>query len=443
MPDRPAILTQRYILRFWAPLAVMWLMMAIEQPVLAAVIARMSDATLNLAAFGVTFALALLIESPIIMLLVAGTALAKGRQSYNRLLVFTIILTGALSGLHLLLVLTPAYDWIIGRLIGAPPELMEPSRQAFFFMLPWTAAVAFRRLWQGVMIRHGKTDQVSLTTVARLLVTGLVVIVGMARGGMPGASLAGLALSAGVITGAVVARIFVNPILHGPLHVAEPEREYLSWRALLDFYIPLALTNMINFLGRPLLTLGLSRALLPLESLALWPVLMSLAFLFRSLGFGYQEVVVALLRDEHSLHMLKRFGLFVGLVLSALLVVIAVTPLNGLWYGRISGLTPDLVSLAGLPTLVIGLTPLAAFLIASQRGILVHLHRTRPITAAVAINLTVLALTMWLGMQTLALPGVLIASAAFALSIITETLFLSTQTRTASARLAPVETIPA
>jgi Na+-driven multidrug efflux pump len=78
-------LTQRRIFRFWLPLALMWVMMALEQPILAAVIARLPQPKEQLAAFGITFSLALLIEGPIIMLLTASTALAKGSQSSGQL----------------------------------------------------------------------------------------------------------------------------------------------------------------------------------------------------------------------------------------------------------------------------------------------------------------------------------------------------------------------
>ena len=159
MPSRLALLSQRYIFRFWLPLALMWLMMAVEQPFLAAVIARMDEPVHQLAAFGITFSLALLIESPIIMLLTASTALAKGKQSYGQLLRFTNLLSGVITAFHLVFVLTPAFSWFVGTVIGAPEELIEPARLSFLLMFPWTAAVAYRRLWQGVMIRFGKTDQ--------------------------------------------------------------------------------------------------------------------------------------------------------------------------------------------------------------------------------------------------------------------------------------------
>jgi hypothetical protein len=294
-------------------------------------------------------------------------------------------------------------------------------------MFPWTAAVALRRLWQGVMIRYGKTDQVGLTTVVRLIATASVAIAGLIWGFLPGAALAGLALTAGTTAGAVVAYIWTRPILRGPLNQLEAESDQISMRALLDFYIPLALTNIINFIGRPLLTFGLSRSILALESLALWPVLLSLGFVFRSVGFAYQEVVVALIDNQQSYAALRRFALTLGAVASALMIFLAVTPLNDLWYGRVSGLTPDLVELSRLPTLIIALTPALAVIVAWQRGVLVHVRRTRPITVAVALNVTMLIGAMWLGMQFWSVPGVTIAATAYLLSFLVETGFLSTQ----------------
>ena len=78
-------LTQKRILQFWAPLAATWLMMALEGPILTSFIARLADSTLNLAAYGVAHPLAMLIESPIIMMLSASIALVKDAESLKKL----------------------------------------------------------------------------------------------------------------------------------------------------------------------------------------------------------------------------------------------------------------------------------------------------------------------------------------------------------------------
>ena len=73
--------TQRSILRLWAPLELAWLFMAVEGPFLAAILARMADPTANLAAFGVAVGFAFLFESPVILIMSAVTALVENRDS--------------------------------------------------------------------------------------------------------------------------------------------------------------------------------------------------------------------------------------------------------------------------------------------------------------------------------------------------------------------------
>lgn len=72
----------RRILAFWFPLAATWLMMAVEGPYVAAIIARLADPTLNLAAYGVAFSFAFIAEAPIIMVMTASNALVRDRASY-------------------------------------------------------------------------------------------------------------------------------------------------------------------------------------------------------------------------------------------------------------------------------------------------------------------------------------------------------------------------
>ena len=77
-------LTFGRIFWFWLPLAAVWLMMGIEPPVVAAGVARLADPKVNLAAFGVSFAMALVLESPVIQLLGAATALVQNGHARNQ-----------------------------------------------------------------------------------------------------------------------------------------------------------------------------------------------------------------------------------------------------------------------------------------------------------------------------------------------------------------------
>ena len=119
----PAPLSQRSILLFWAPLAATWLMMAVEGPFLAAVIARLPEAKINLAAYGVAFAIAMLVESPVVMLMTASTALAEDAHSFRRLRRFAMALNAATTGVLFLVLLPPVYDLISLQVLALPVEV--------------------------------------------------------------------------------------------------------------------------------------------------------------------------------------------------------------------------------------------------------------------------------------------------------------------------------
>ncbi len=116
----------------WAPLAGSWLLMGLELPAVSAVMARLPHATVSLAAYGgVVFPLALLIESPILMLLAASTALARDTHSYAIVRRFMFTAASLLTMLHVLVAFTPLFDLVAcgsccrGR---SPSPIAAPSR---------------------------------------------------------------------------------------------------------------------------------------------------------------------------------------------------------------------------------------------------------------------------------------------------------------------------
>jgi hypothetical protein len=82
--DSDRVLPTKRILQVWWPLAASWALMALEGPAISAIVARLADPEVHLAAYGgIVFPLALFIAAPIIMLLAASTALSvdDGRRT--------------------------------------------------------------------------------------------------------------------------------------------------------------------------------------------------------------------------------------------------------------------------------------------------------------------------------------------------------------------------
>jgi len=157
------------LIRFWAPLQATWLMMALEGPFLAAVIARLPDPKLNLAAHGVAFALAILVEAPVIMMMSASTALVDSVQNYRRLRNFMWFLNIGITLVMVALLFTPLWDLFIHRLMGLDLRVARLVWTSLVILLPWPAAIGYRRFYQGVLIGAGLTRRVAWGTAIRLV----------------------------------------------------------------------------------------------------------------------------------------------------------------------------------------------------------------------------------------------------------------------------------
>ncbi len=381
-------------------------MMAAEGPFLAAMIARMPGPEFNLGAYGVAFALAILIEAPVIMLMSAATSLVKDRISYLKMRNFS---RGLILGttLLLLIVLVPGvYRWLTETLLQLPAEVADLTYGALWFFLPWPSAIGYRRFLQGVLIRAGKTRLVAMGTLIRLLAMTVAALLGYLLLDIPGAWVGGLALGTGVTVEAIAARFMAAETVRDLL-AEEGNSAYtgrtVTYRAIATFYLPLALTSLIGLTIQPLLTFFMGRSVSPVESLAIYPVVHSLSFFFRSVGFAYQDAAIALIgeRFEHYRE-LRRFCFTLGAVTTAGLALVAFTPLFQLWFTVLSGLTPELTSFALIPARIIVPLPFLSVLLSFQRAILVEGRRTQHITWASVIEVTtvaVLFLTLGFGFE--------------------------------------------
>ncbi len=375
-------LSYRQIFTFWLPLAGTWLMIGIEAPYLAAIIARLADPTENLAAFGVALSLAVIIEAPVIMLMSASTALVEDETSYRALRRFTLGLSALLTLIQLIVVLPPVFVRLAISMMGLPPDVARLAHQGLVLMLPWPVAIGYRRFLQGLLIRHNLTRRVAYGTVLRLVTMTAVAVLGAQFPSLAGVHVAALALAVGVIVEALASRWMTRELV-GRL-VTEPtavKGSGLTLRGISSFYLPLALTTVVTLAVQPTITFFMAHGRYPVESLAVLPVVHGLTFLFRALGLSYQDVGIALFGDQWEHYRpIRNFGVGLAIATTAALAAIAYTPLAGVWFQQISGLTPALSAFAEGPTRVLAWMPLCSVWIAFQRSTLLHARETNVIS---------------------------------------------------------------
>jgi hypothetical protein len=411
--------------------------MGFEQPLLSAVIARLTHSEINLAAYGgIVYPLSLIIESPIIMLLAASTALSKDWASFTRIRRYMMITSAVLTGLHLLIAITPLYYVVIQDWIGAPAEVVEPARIGLILMLPWTWSIAYRRFHQGVLIRYGRSRTVGIGTVIRIVIDCLVLAFGYNIGHFSGVVVATTALSAGVLSEAIYAGLAVRPVLSRDLKLASVLPTPLNLQSFVVFYFPLVLTSLLTLLANPLGSAALSRMPEALSSLAVWSVVSGFVFMLRSLGIALNEVVVALLEEPGAGASLRRFTMGLSVVTSLLLLLITATPLSAWWFRTVSGLEPHLADLAqrGL-WIALPLPALSAWQ-SWYPGAILNGQKTGGISESVVTYLVTSAAVLGGGVLWGKVPGLFVGLFALTISVFTQTLWLAYRSRPALVTIA-------
>jgi progressive ankylosis protein len=417
------------VIATWWPLAASWLLMGLELPAVAAVMARLPDPTLSLAAYGgVVFPLILMIESPIIMLLPASTALSRDWASYHVVRRFMFLAGGLLTVLHVLVAFTPVYEWVAGTLLGIPIPVREPARWGLQILTPWTFSIAYRRTQQGVLIRFGRSHAVGIGTAIRLTANGLVLAIGFLLHNVPGIVVGSAAVAAGVMSEAVYAGLAVRRVLRDQVRVAPPVAVPLTDATFMRFYLPLMLTPIIWFVSMPLTSAAMSRMALAIESLAVWPVMTGVVFTARSLGFALNEVVVTLLERPDPVPALRRFTALLAAFSTAALLLFAVTPLGRFWFERVSALPATLADLAHTGLWMMVLMPAFSPYQSLYQGAIVHSHRTRAVTESVAVLLVTAALVLAIGIARGAV-GLYVASIATVASTAAQLVWLRFRAR--------------
>ena len=376
------------VFHLWWPLAGSWALMGLELPAVSAVMARLAEPEIHLAAYGgVVFPISLLIEAPVIMLLAASTALSKDWNAYRFLRRFMLQLACSLTLLHILVAFTPLYDVIVIGVLGVPDEIVEPARMGLRLMTPWTAAIAVRRFQQGLLIRFGHTRAVGIGTAVRLSANGMVLILGLLVEDIPGIVVATAAVSLGVMSEALFIHIRVQPMVRILRDQSTVSTDSLTLNQLLTFYLPLAITPLLTLLALPIGSAALSRMPRALDSLAVWPVLAGLSFTMRSFGLAYQEVVVALIDRPGAVKTLRRFAEILGVATSGLLLVVASTPLATVWFADVAGLSPELTALGASAIWLAIFMPALSVIESFFQGMLVQSRQTKAIIQAVIIYL--------------------------------------------------------
>lgn len=370
----------RVLLRRFLPLSLSDVVMALGDPMQTMALSRLADTREVLAAVGVVKAIAVFLESPVIMILHAST-LSASSASRRALTRFTLCLGALLTGVFLLLAYKPVYDVLFTRVLGAGPSVAATGRVAFLLMIPWPAVIAWRRLQQGYLIRSGRSRQVGWASLGRLAWVIVALSVGVLLNAS-GALLAGVTLIGAVSVEAIIVTVFARraSACSSPREADDPTLPSTITGVTL-FYIPLASTMLLVWGGRAVLTSLVARSSDGVLALAAWPAAWGLVLSVANATRMVQQIVISS-AGKATRGTIVRFVIMVGAGCSAVLCVIGFTPFGARLLGGLLGEHGDLVA-AALP--VVRIAALFPLLLAAQnalQGLLIRAGRSWRVNGA-------------------------------------------------------------
>ncbi len=393
-------------------------MMSVEGPFLSAIIARMLNPEFNLAAYGVAFSFAMIIEAPVILLMTASTALVKDLHTFKKLRNFTYALNTIATGLMFLLNVPSIFYFITINLVNLPVEVAKLTHTALILLIPWPGAIGYRRFYQGILIRNNLTKRVAYGTVVRLLSMSFTAISLHFFTNVEGVVVGAGALAVGVTGEAIASKLMALGVIRKikSVEIKSEGQSNLGYREIFKFYYPLALTSMITLGVQPMVTFFMGQSRMAIESLAVLPVITSFVFIFRSIGLSFQEVGIALMgKDKGGYKPLRNFAFMLGIIVVFVLGIIAFTPLSAIWFYNISGLSINLTDFARLPLIIMVIMPGLSVLLSFQTAVLVESRHTKPITFSTITEFSGILLTMFIAINYFNAVGVVAATLGFIL----------------------------
>ncbi len=419
----------RDLLIFLAPLLFTGLMMTADQPLVNAALTRLPGAQEALAALVVAFGLALVYESPHVTMIEVATALATTRQALSLLRRFYLVFAAGLAVLAAALLASPLYDALVLGLMGIPPGVAAAARATLAAFVLWPIPIGWRRLHQGALIRHGHSRAVGAGATVRViaLLGSLAALLAVFNGTLGGGTIGALAMLGSVTAEAVYTDLAARRLLRAlpAADLTNPHRQPLTLGALWDVFWPLAGTTALNTLNRPLLSAGIAAAGVVAgglhggeEALAAWGVSWGVIMLINGATLVLSQVAIAWDADPRPGIRGRgtRIILGAGLGLTALVALIAWTPLADWLLGQIYVVTPDLAAVATPVIRLLVPVPILAAVGGLLRGRLIARGRSRVVRTAQIVDLGVLLIVLGVGTHwpfpTLAPGGALLGALA-------------------------------
>ncbi len=422
------IITYSEIIAFFVPIVFSTMIMMTTHTVVNSALARTKDAAIAITTYAVAKSIATMLYSPATTMRRVCVAHLNDKVKFD--LVKKVAYTAVLFSLVLMAIIafTPLNRVVFVDLMGINEDLLPDTIRTFtiFLFIPIVASV--RSMYEGMITVRKKTYLLTIMTTTRVIVMfSLAMIITntqIVTGGMVGSILMVMGIGTEAFMGFMFARNYKEDM--PKVNKDFPSETYKS---LLIFFIPLIAARFAMTWGKPSINAGLARTLDPEVAIAAHEVGRSFAWIFISMFARINQIVLVFVKSKVAWLKVKKFALSLGVIMSALLLTIAITPIGEWVLTNIIGVEEELKTMALQVILFLSPLPIIKSFNEILAGLLMRHNQTKIITVSKVSNIILLIVSIFVLANLFPNIGAVIGSLGSVIGYLAEFVILFIMTR--------------
>lgn len=400
------------ILKTWLPLGLTQFLMTIEDPIYVAVLMRLQHPELELGAlYSYAWPVLLLITAAVYALRTVGNVFGTNLANVRRIGRMSGGFGFALAIVCAIIAFSPLAELILRDVMAVPDSELDMAIAALRIFSFYPAIQGLNMVFQGVLIRGGRANDILVSRCIRFGVGIGVLLIGLETSWFEGAVLGALALVGSLYAQAVYvfwrARVTIHHLRDHPI-----EGDVVAVRSLVWFTLPLAITPILIAISGLVMSASIGRLPGVIVSLAVWPVITNFSHIGMCIGASYNQVAVKHDEIREDRPRLLKFGFVLGCLLTGLNILFILSGLFHYALLHLDRLDPETARISMNAMWFLVPLPFLYTMNAFYSGLLAKAKRTMPILESQMASLLIVTLMVLATINLDPIKGVYVVSAS-------------------------------
>jgi len=337
--------------RFYWPLALIGVGMVLSVQFQNATLAKYPDAVTELAVLALSYGVFSFFNASLQFIAQLANVYARSPTATNRSWRFVVIASSLIMLPLALIAGTDAGLSLISQIFSIDAALTARVGEYLMLLCPMILLNGQRHYFSGLLVQAKLTGWMTVINFTYLGVVVVALLTGLALAIKPTFVVVGSEALGVIVMLALL--LFARYRLYRPPD--KLEHENVTYRELLNFFIPVSTTGVMFALSRPVLFAFVARTPDGIATIAALRVAFDFSMIFQQAANQFRHFFISFGFDD--LASKRRFMGIICAGITATMLVYALTPLYQWVWGTVMGLPAELISIARDATLIMCLMP--------------------------------------------------------------------------------------